>query len=84
MRYTDGELEAAKIADLRADAEAAERQAEAGPFYKAFRPVPWAAEVPAITRESLLAYAKKCREEIAERQTEAKVYAFLKHEGYVL
>ena len=52
-KYTEAELDAFKRADLIADAEFAERQADTGPFYPE----------KDITRESLLAYAAKCRRE---------------------
>lgn len=52
-KYTNEELESARKADLIADAEFAERQAEEGPFYPE----------RGITRDSLLSYAYKCRRE---------------------
>jgi hypothetical protein len=54
--YTPAELDAAALADLISDAESAERQAARGPFYPD----------RGITRETLTAYARKCRER-AER-----------------
>jgi len=51
--YTGQELKDAAIADLINDAVQAEDQAENGPFYPE----------RGITKESLLAYAKKCRQE---------------------
>lgn len=54
MKYTPEQLDEAALQDLRWDAEAARKQADEGPFF---------AEIhgnPAITRESLLAYAAKC------------------------
>ena len=51
--YTGQELKDAAIADLINDAIQAEDQAENGPFYLE----------RGITKESLLAYAKKCRQE---------------------
>lgn len=49
-------LDADALADLIADAESSERQAARGPFFPE----------KGITRESLLAYARQCRER-AER-----------------
>ena len=51
--YTGQELKDAYIADLINDAVKAEDQAENGPFYPD----------RGITKESLLSYAKKCRQE---------------------
>lgn len=55
MRYTQQELNDAARADLLADIRSAEEQAGAGPYYPE----------KGITRESLLAYAEKCRRELA-------------------
>jgi hypothetical protein len=56
VRYTKQELQAAWIDDLLADAEHSEKQAEEGPFFPE----------KGITRESLLAYAAKCRQQAAD------------------
>lgn len=50
--YTDEQLDDAALRDLINDAECSERQADNGPFYPERN----------ITRESLLAYAVKCRD----------------------
>ncbi len=50
-RYTAEELDNAALQDLRSDIASAEDQAANGPFYPDRN----------ITRESLLAYAAKCR-----------------------
>lgn len=52
--YTSIELDDFALADLLKDAEHAERQVSDGEFY------------PGITRETLLAYAAKCREQAAK------------------
>lgn len=51
MKYTESQLDQHALADLIADANAAERQANEGPFYPD----------RGITRENLLSYAKECR-----------------------
>ena len=50
------ELDEFAIDDLRRDAQQAERQAKEGPFYPE----------KGITAESLIAYAQKCRQAIAD------------------
>ncbi len=54
MTYTASQLDLAALQDLAADACSSERQAYEGPFYPE----------RGITRESLLAYAAKCRAKI--------------------
>ena len=55
QHYSKEELAESWRRDLIADADFAERQANEGPFYPEKN----------ITRESLLAYAAKCRAEAA-------------------
>lgn len=52
MKYTKKQLDAHAISDLLADAESSEKQAKEGPFYPE----------KGITKESLLKYAKECRD----------------------
>jgi len=54
MKQTPAELDKAALRDLLVDAETAEQQADNGPFYPE----------RGITRESLLAYAARCRREL--------------------
>jgi hypothetical protein len=56
MKYTQTDLDSHAIADLIADANAAERQANEGPFYPD----------RGITRENLISYAKECRQSAAK------------------
>ena len=55
-KYTPEELDNAALCDLLRDAECAEEQADNGPYFPD----------RGITRESLLAYAAKCRHHIAQ------------------
>jgi hypothetical protein len=55
MKYTESQLDQHALADLLADANAAKRQVSEGIFYPE----------RGITRESLLAYARQCRESAA-------------------
>lgn len=59
MRYTVEQLDRFALQDLAADACASERQADEGPYYPD----------RGITRESLLAYAAKCRRQIEKYAT---------------
>jgi hypothetical protein len=52
--YTDFEQRKFLVQDLTIDAECAEKQAANGPFYPE----------SGITEESLLAYARECREKV--------------------
>ena len=52
MKYTTKELDDFALRDLEIDLECAEEQAKNGPYF------------PGVTKESLLAYAKECREKI--------------------
>ena len=63
-KYSEAELDQAALADLINDAVFAEKQAEEGPFYP-----------PKITRESLLAYARECRE-AADRHANGGAHNF--------
>jgi len=54
VKYTDAQLLSAKIADLQADIDFAEKQAVNGPFYPE----------KGITKESLSNYANECRKEL--------------------
>lgn len=58
MKYTQQQLDEAALHALLTDAECSERQAVEGPFYSD----------RGITANSLLAYAKKCRDTIAKYQ----------------
>jgi hypothetical protein len=57
--YTDEELDCAALRDQINDAECSERQAESGPYFPD----------RGITKESLLAYAAKCRSLAAQYAT---------------
>lgn len=64
QHYTSEELDNAALRDLLSDAESCEAQAIAGPFWPERN----------ITRESLLAYAAKCRAK-AERYRNGGAHA---------
>jgi hypothetical protein len=58
------DLDAAALADLRSDISSAETQAENGPYYPE----------RGVTRETLLAYAAKCRAKV-ERYSKGGAHA---------